>query len=117
MPKLITPLSPKARELCEYKVEHPLLTNRQLADDLGLNIKTVQRWVKDDNFLSLEHDLCMIKFKSAQGVALKTMIEAAKKGNVKAAQYLLDNTGYKLPDEQNINLNGDMEISITDDKT
>ena len=115
MPKLITPLSPKARVLCEYKVEHPLLTNKQLAEALGLNIKTVQHWVKDENFLNLEHDLCMIKFKSAQGIALKTMIDAAKKGNTRAAQYLLDNTGFKLPEEQNINLTGDMEINIYDE--
>lgn len=114
MPKLITPLSPKARMLCEYKVEHSLLTNKQLAEALGLNIKTVQHWVKDENFLNLEHDLCMIKFKSAQGIALKTMIDAAKKGNTKAAQYLLDNTGFKLPEEQNVNLDAEINIDYGD---
>lgn len=114
MPKLITPLSPKARKLCEYKVEHPLLTNKQLAEELGLNIKTVQHWVKDENFLNLEHDLCMIKFKGAQGIALKTMMDAAKKGNVKAAQYLLDNTGFALPTKQEITTDNTIKIDVVE---
>lgn len=112
MPKLNVPLSGKARVLCEYKVAHPLKTQKELAADLGFNPKTVAKWCQDENFLDYEHELCLKIFKDAQGIALKTMIEAAKKGNTKAAQYLLDNTGFKLPDEQNINLSGDMEINI-----
>lgn len=110
-------LTKKAKILCEYKSLHPLLTQQQLADDLGFDVKTVVKWVNNEEFLDYEHELCMKIFKGAQGIALKTMMDAVKKGNVKAAQYLLDNTGYKLPDEQNINLTGDMEINITDDKT
>ena len=112
MPKLNVPLSNKAKVLCEYKVAHPLKSQRELAADLGFNLKMVTRWCQDKNFLEYEHELCMLIFQGAQGIALNTMIEAAKKGNTKAAQYLLDNTGFKLPDEQNINLSGDMEINI-----
>ena len=110
MPKLNVPLSNKARVLCEYKVLHPLKSQKELAADLGFDPKTVAKWCQDEHFLEYEHELCMVKFKSAQGIALETMINAAKKGNTKAAQYLLDNTGFKLPDEQNVNL--DAEISI-----
>lgn len=116
MPKLNVPLSNKAKVLCEYKVAHPLKSQRELAADLGFNPKTVAKWCQDENFLKYEHELCMLIFQGAQGIALNTMIEAAKKGNVKASQWLLENTsGYKLPDEQNINLTGDMEINITDE--
>lgn len=114
MPKLNTPLSSKAKVLCEYKVAHPLKTQRELAADLGFNLKTVTKWCQDENFLEYEHELCMKIFKGAQGMALKTMMDAAKKGNVKAAQYLLDNTGYKLPEEQNVNLDAEINIDYGD---
>lgn len=108
-------LTKKAKVLCEYKALHPLLTQQQLADDLGFDVKTVVKWVNKEEFLDYEHELCMKIFKGAQGMALKTMMDAAKKGNVKAAQYLLDNTGYKMPDEQNINLDADIKIDYGDD--
>lgn len=114
MPKLNTPLSSKAKVLCEYKVAHPLKTQRELAADLGFNPKTVAKWCQDENFLEYEHELCMKIFKDAQGMALKTMMDAAKKGNVKAAQYLLDNTGFALPTKQEITTDNTIKIDVVE---
>lgn len=89
-------------------------SERSTALALGINEKTVHKWCKQDEYIEYEHSLCRERFKDAQKIALETMVKAAEKGNIKAAQYFLDNTGYVLPTEQNVNLTGNMEINITD---
>lgn len=117
MGQRIEGLTPRARELAEYRVNNPTLTDLQVARDIGIDPKTIYKWKKRPDFQAYEHELCLLRFKEAQRIAVKKATELAEKGNAKMIEYLLTNNGFKLPDEQNINLTGDMEISITDDQT
>lgn len=110
-------LTKKAKAIAEYRVLNPTLTNEQVSRDLRVDPKTIYRWLRVPEYQDYEHELCVKRFKEAQRIAVKKAIELAEKGNTKMIEYLLTNNGFKLPNEQNINLTGDMEINITDDKT
>ncbi len=117
MGQRIEGLTPKAKQLAEYRVDNPTLSDLQVSRDIGIDPKTIYKWKKKPEFQEYEHELCLIRFKEAQRIAVRKAYELAEKGNAKMIEYLLTNNGFKLPDEQNINLTGDMEINITDDKT
>ena len=108
-------LTKKAKAIAEYRVFNPTLSNEQVSRDLHVDPKTIYKWVRIPEFQEYEHELCMTRFKEAQRVAVEKAVELANKGNTKMIEYLLTNNGFKLPDEQNVNLSGDMEINITDD--
>lgn len=110
MGQRIEGLTPKAKQLAEYRVDNPTLSDLQVSRDIGIDPKTIYKWKKKPEFQEYEHELCLIRFKEAQRIAVKKAYELAEKGNAKMIEYLLTNNGFKLPEEQNVNL--DAEISI-----
>ena len=115
MGQRIEGLTPRARELAEYRVNNPTLSDLQVSRDIGIDPKTIYKWKKRPEYQEYEHELCLQRFKEAQRIAVKKACELAEKGNTKMIEYLLTNNGFKLPDEQNVNLTGDMEINIADE--
>ena len=103
-------LTKKAKAIAEYRVFNPTLSNEQVSRDLHVDPKTIYKWVRIREFQEYEHELCMTRFKEAQRIAVEKAVELANKGNTKMIEYLLTNNGFKLPEEQNVNL--DAEISI-----
>ncbi len=103
-------LTKKAKAIAEYRVFNPTLSNEQVSRDLHVDPKTIYKWVRIPEFQQYEHELCMTRFKEAQRIAVEKAVELANKGNTKMIEYLLTNNGFKLPEEQNVNL--DAEISI-----
>lgn len=103
-------LTKKAKAITEYRVFNPTLSNEQVSRDLHVDPKTIYKWVRIPEFQQYEHELCMTRFKEAQRIAVEKAVELANKGNTKMIEYLLTNNGFKLPEEQNVNL--DAEISI-----
>ena len=103
-------LTKKAKAIAEYRVFNPTLSNVQVSRDLHVDPKTIYKWVRIPEFQQYEHELCMTRFKEAQRIAVEKAVELANKGNTKMIEYLLTNNGFKLPEEQNVNL--DAEISI-----
>ena len=103
-------LTKKAKAIAEYRVFNPTLSNEQVSRDLHVDPKTIYKWVRIPEVQQYEHELCMTRFKEAQRIAVEKAVELANKGNTKMIEYLLTNNGFKLPEEQNVNL--DAEISI-----
>ena len=103
-------LTKKAKAIAEYRVFNSTLSNEQVSRDLHVDPKTIYKWVRIPEFQQYEHELCMTRFKEAQRIAVEKAVELANKGNTKMIEYLLTNNGFKLPEEQNVNL--DAEISI-----
>lgn len=103
-------LTKKPKAIAEYRVFNPTLSNEQVSRDLHVDPKTIYKWVRIPEFQQYEHELCMTRFKEAQRIAVEKAVELANKGNTKMIEYLLTNNGFKLPEEQNVNL--DAEISI-----
>ena len=103
-------LTKKAKAIAEYRVFNPTLSNEQVSRDLHVDPKTIYKWGRIPEFQQYEHELCMTRFKEAQRIAVEKAVELANKGNTKMIEYLLTNNGFKLPEEQNVNL--DAEISI-----
>ena len=103
-------LTKKAKAIAEYRVFNPTLSHEQVSRDLHVDPKTIYQWVRIPEFQQYEHELCMTRFKEAQRIAVEKAVELANKGNTKMIEYLLTNNGFKLPEEQNVNL--DAEISI-----
>lgn len=107
-------LTKKAKAICEYMVFNPTLSKEQVARDLHVDPKTIYKWIKIPEYQEYEHKLCMKRFQAAQKIALEKAIELAGKGNTKMIEYILSNNGFKLPEEQNVNLDAEINIDYGD---
>lgn len=114
MGQRIEGLTPKAKQLAEYRVDNPTLSDLQVSKDIGIDPKTIYKWKKRPEFQEYEHELCLIRFKEAQRIAVRKAYELAEKGNAKMIEYLLTNNGFKLPEEQNVNLDAEINIDYGD---
>jgi DNA-binding XRE family transcriptional regulator len=92
-------LKPKQRQIAEYMVLNPDLSNEQYAEHIGINPKTLYAWKKNEEFCDYIHQLCREKFKNMEKLALNKLQKEVEKGNMKAVLYVLDGVGYKATEQ------------------
>lgn len=105
-------MTPTALRVCEHEVNFPKLTAEQIADQVGVNISTVNAYRRDPIYKAHREMLLKAKWADAVGIAQETMIEAARKGNVKAAQFLLSTCGYAVETKAKVDATAAVDNNI-----
>jgi hypothetical protein len=109
-------LKPKQRLLAELMAFQPELTNAEYAQQIGIDEKTLYRWKKEEIFLDYLHKICKEKFKDLERMAIQKLGERVEAGAMDAILYVLNNVGYKVEDNVNVNANGiTLNVTVTDD--
>ena len=92
----------------EAFASEPGITNRQVADMIGVHKDTIRRWRKDPKFVDAIYDLYMVYYGSQIPCVLQAMIDQAKAGNVQAGRLVLEHSG-KLVKNVNITIDSPFE--------
>lgn len=97
----------------EIQIYNPTLSMAEVADILGVHLKSVQNWCSSKVYKeALEKRLKEVWADSIK-IAQDTMITRAKNGDFRAAEYILNSNGYQAP--QQIELNNNV-IKVTIDE-
>lgn len=105
-------LKPKQRALAELMVSNPGFTNLQYAEEAGIDVKTVYKWKKEQEFQDYVHELCIERFRSLEDLAIAKLQENIEKNHQKAIEYALDYLGYKATQKVEAEVNTDINITI-----
>lgn len=105
-------LKPKQKEACEILVCCPEKTVTQIAEEIGVDRRTLQRWFKKPEWKEYEHMLCQEKFNAIEKLAIEKLTQNVANNNQRAIEYALNYIGYKPKEE--IDLSTDFEINITE---
>ena len=92
----------------EIKALNPTITNIDLAQKLKVSSVTVNRWMKDPNFIEACYDRYMLEFGGQLPNVLNAMIREAQAGNVQAARLILEHSG-KLVKNINVTIDSPFE--------
>ena len=107
-------LKPKEKQLAELMASEPSLRNVEYAERCKISEKSVYVYKRKPEFQEYLSDLCKERFKDMEKVAIKKLAEQVDKGNWKAVQYVLDNSGYKMPEQQEIQMDANVVIDYGD---
>lgn len=103
-------LKPKEKQLAEIMASEPSLSNAQYAERIKVSEKTVYVYKRKPEFQEYLSALCKERFKDMEKLAVKKLGEQIKNNNWKAIQYVLDNTGYKMPEQQEVQMDAKIEV-------
>lgn len=107
-------LKPRQLELLEYMLANPMLPDTVIAQQLGINNKTVGVWRKLPEFQEELKARLADKWKDAERTAMETMIELVRDGDFKAAKYILDSQGYAPTQKIEADIHNDIIINLED---
>lgn len=104
----------KARELqlIDAMLANPMMSDVKLAEQLGINNKTVGVWRKKPEFQEELKRRLEEKWKSAERLAVDQMINLAAEGDFKANKYILDSLGYAPAQRIEAEVSTDIVIEI-----
>ena len=105
-------LKPKQIELLEAMLAFPMMSDVKLAEQLGLNNKTVGKCRKMQEFQEEMKKRLADQWKAAESLAQRKMIELAADGNFNANKYILDSLGYAPAQKIEADLHTDIIINI-----
>ncbi len=92
-------LTTKMKKCAEILVNEPEKPLGEIAKELGVDMSTLWRWRKRDDYKEYEHQLCHERFLDLEKLAIKKLKENANKNNQRAIEYLLDYIGYKATEK------------------
>ena len=98
----------------EAFASEPGITNKQVADIVGVHEKTIQRWRTEPKFVDAIYDTYMVHYGSEIPSVLQAMIDQAKAGNVQAGRLVLEHSG-KLVKNVNITIDSPFEKFLKTD--
>ena len=107
-------LSLKKKELVDCLMANPMLPNTQIAKIMGINNKTVGKWLKDEEVQAELAKRLQEQWKDGERLAQDTMLSLCREGDFKAAKYILDSLGYEKEQKVDMDLNADINITIED---
>ena len=108
-------LKPKQKALAELMVAEPSLRYEEYAKRVGISDKTCYVYRQNEEFQEYVSELCRRRFRDMEKVAIQKLSEQLDRGNFKAVQYVLDNRGYKTPEESKVDLDATIMIDYGDD--
>ena len=108
-------LTAKMKLCAEILVNDPEKKIGDLAQELGVDRKTLWKWRKREDYKAYEHELCHERFIDLEKLAIQKLKENASKGNQKAIEYLLDYIGYKAKEQQQVQMDAKIEIDYGED--
>ena len=106
------PLKPRQYELLEAMLSNPMLPDTVIAQQLGINNKTVGVWRKLPEFQEELKKRLADKWKDAERTAMETMLSLVRDGDFKAAKYVLDSQGYAPAQKIEASVSNDININI-----
>ena len=99
---------PTIERAVEIYATDPEVTHQQVADMVGINIKTLMRIRRDPNFWAKVYDHYMTTFEGDVVNVLKAAVREATAGNVQAQRLVLEHSG-KLQKNINITIDSPFE--------
>lgn len=88
-------LSHKQLKAIELLVYSPHMTQNMIASEVGVHRDTIRRWREDTPEFKEALDIATKnRWKSAEQLAINTMINLASEGNYSATKYILDSLDY-----------------------
>ena len=108
-------LSNKMKLCAEILVNDPEKKIGDIAQELGVDRKTIWKWRQREDYKEYEHQLCHSRFMDLEKLAIQKLKENTSKGNQRAIEYLLDYIGYKTEEKIDIK-GGDIVVNITGDE-
>jgi len=86
----------KQLEFIEYLVGNGNGTNKkEVARDIGVSLKTINVWLKDDRILNEIYNQAMLKISKELPSVLDALIKNAKKGNIQAIKLIFEHVKKK----------------------
>ena len=105
-------LNAKQLELIEALMAYPMISDVQVAKQIGINNKTVGVWKKKPEFQEELKQRLAEQWKDAERLAQDTMLSLAREGDFKASKYILDSLGYAPAQKIEADINSDINITI-----
>lgn len=105
-------LTLKKKELVDCLMANPMLPNTQIAKLMGINNKTVGKWLKEPEVQEELARRLQEQWKDGERLAQDTMLSLCREGDFKAAKYILDSLGYAPAQKVDMDLNADINITI-----
>ena len=99
---------PTIERAVEIYATEPEVTHQQVAERVGINIKTLMRIRRDPNFWAQVYDHYMITFEGDVVNVLKAAVREANAGNVQAQRLVLEHSG-KLQKNINVTISSPFE--------
>lgn len=88
------------------------LTQKQIAEELNVSVQTIINWKKKDEFIEFKDDYQRKYLNNLAAKAIRTMDKLLTSDSdqvrYNAAKDILDRTGYKPTEKQNINMSGSL---------
>jgi len=106
MSKLVK--NPRKAHAAEIYALNPDITAQEVADALGVKVRTVVDWKSDPNFVDAVYNRYMVEFGGEIPAVLNAMIREAKSGNVQAGRLILEHSG-KLVKNINVTVDSPFE--------
>ena len=106
-------LKPAMGVAIDMLVTDPEAKMKDVAEESGVAVSTLQRWMKDPEFVEVFYQKYMVTFGSKLPKILNSMIREAEAGNVQAGRLVLEHSGkliiyhlllFQLNRKQNLNL-------------
>ncbi len=107
-------LSRRQKELLEYMLANPMLPETVCARNCGVPNSTYFDWKKKGEFTAELDRRIKEQWKDSERLAVDTMLSLCREGEYRAAQYILDNLGYKAVNKIEADINTDINITIED---
>jgi len=98
------PAKTLAIDYCAYTT----LTNKEIANKVGVSVESVNKWRQDPNFIDAVYDKYMLKFGLELPNILDAVVREAVSGNMVAARLALEHSG-KLVKNINITVDSPFE--------
>ena len=99
---------PTIERAVEIYATEPEVTHQQVAERIGINIKTLMKIRRDPNFWAQVYDHYMVTFEGDVVNVLKATVREATAGNVQAQRLVLEHSG-KLQKNINITIDSPFE--------
>ena len=77
----------------DMMVTDPEAKIKDVAEEAGVAVSTIQRWMKDPEFVEVFYQKYMVTFGSKLPKILNSMIREAEAGNVQAGRLVLEHSG------------------------
>lgn len=106
----------KTRQLnfLDALLANPMITNTEVGKQIGVSRNTIAEWKKNPEFQEEYKRRLKEKWEDSELMAMETMQNLARKGDFKAAKYILDSLDYAPTQKIEADLHNDIVINLED---
>ena len=108
-------LNKKQRMALELLTSGEGMSFKEIAETVGVNVKTLWSWRNSPDFTQFQEELNRInteRWQATEDAARAAAIKLCKEGNQKMVQFVLQNCGYNPTQKVEADLHTDININI-----